>query len=66
MPDDCNAPTNLGTGDAKKEGVLVACAGQGEEGVYDGTVCDWFAMPSKPGSSGSTERFCCSVPIMTT
>jgi hypothetical protein len=45
---DCDSPSNAGAGDAHKESVLAACAGNFQTGSYDSTVCDWFAMPSKP------------------
>jgi hypothetical protein len=49
---DCNSPNNTGDGDAHKESVLGACAVDFQNGSYDATVCDWFAMPPKPGAKG--------------
>jgi hypothetical protein len=50
---DCNSPNNTGDGDPHKESVLGACAADFQNGTYDSTVCDWFAMPSKPQGHGS-------------
>jgi hypothetical protein len=50
---DCNSPNNTGDGDPQKEAVLGACAADFQNGSYDSTVCDWFAMPSKPQGHGS-------------
>src|SRR4051812_29896541 len=49
---DCNSPQNVGDGDAHKETVLGACAADFQNGSYDSTVCDWFAMPPKPQGHG--------------
>ncbi|HEY3018749.1 MAG TPA: hypothetical protein VGJ32_01070, partial [Solirubrobacteraceae bacterium] len=49
LPEDCTAPTNVGTGDPLKEAVLTACVADFEQGSYDATVCDWFAPPERPG-----------------
>jgi hypothetical protein len=54
LPEDCAAPTDMGVGDARKEGVLAGCVADFAEGNYDATVCDWFAPPAKPsGKSGA-------------
>jgi hypothetical protein len=49
---DCNSPQNVGDGDPQKESVLGACAADFQNGSYDDTVCDWFAMPTKPQGHG--------------
>jgi hypothetical protein len=49
---DCGSPQNVGDGDPQKESVLGACAVDFQNGTYDSTVCDWFAMPPKPGAKG--------------
>src|SRR3954452_4720124 len=49
---DCDSPSNSGAGDAQKETVLGACAADFQNGSYDSTVCDWFAMPDKPQGKG--------------
>jgi hypothetical protein len=49
---DCDSPSNAGAGDAQKETVLGACAVDFQNGSYDSTVCDWFAMPDKPQGKG--------------
>jgi hypothetical protein len=50
---DCDSPSNAGAGDAQKETVLGACAADFQNGSYDSTVCDWFAMPEKPQGKGT-------------
>jgi hypothetical protein len=50
---DCDSDNNTGVGDAQKEHVLGACAVDFQQGSYDSTVCDWFAMPSKPDGKGT-------------
>jgi hypothetical protein len=50
---DCNSPGNTGDGDPQKESVLGACAADFQNGSYDSTVCDWFAMPPKPQGKGT-------------
>jgi hypothetical protein len=50
---DCDSPSNSGAGDPQKEAVLGACAADFQNGSYDSTVCDWFAMPAKPQGHGS-------------
>jgi hypothetical protein len=50
---DCEAPNNVGAGDPHKETVLGACAADFQNGTYDSTVCDWFAMPPKPQGKGT-------------
>src|SRR5256714_57844 len=50
---DCDSPSNAGAGDPHKETVLGACAADFQNGTYDSTVCDWFAMPPKPQGKGS-------------
>jgi hypothetical protein len=50
---DCGSQANSGAGDPQKESVLGACAADFQNGSYDSTVCDWFAMPSKPQGKGS-------------
>jgi hypothetical protein len=50
---DCNSPQNAGDGDPQKEAVLGACAADFQNNSYDATVCDWFAMPSKPQGHGT-------------
>ncbi|MEA2439048.1 MAG: hypothetical protein QOH76_472 [Thermoleophilaceae bacterium] len=50
---DCDSPNNTGAGDPQKETVLGACAVDFQNGSYDATVCDWFAMPPKPQGKGA-------------
>jgi hypothetical protein len=50
---DCDSPSNSGAGDPQKESVLGACAADFQNGSYDSTVCDWFAMPDKPQGKGT-------------
>jgi hypothetical protein len=50
---DCGSPQNVGDGDPQKESVLGACAADFQNGSYDSTVCDWFAMPDKPQGHGA-------------
>jgi hypothetical protein len=50
---DCGSPSNAGAGDPQKETVLGACAADFQNGSYDSTVCDWFAMPDKPQGKGT-------------
>jgi hypothetical protein len=57
LPEDCNAPTNVGLGSPTKEAVLVGCVADFAQGTYDATVCDWFAPPPKPsGQQPATTR----------
>ena len=49
---DCDSPATSGLGDPEKETVLGACAADFQNGSYDSTVCDWFAMPPKPEGHG--------------
>jgi hypothetical protein len=56
LPEDCSAPTNVGRGNAQKEGVLVGCVGDFAQGTYDATVCDWFAPPPQPGSGTQQQQ----------
>jgi hypothetical protein len=49
---DCDSSNNSGIGDPHKEAVLGACAADFQNGSYDSTVCDWFAMPPKPDGKG--------------
>src|SRR3954452_4155770 len=54
LPEDCsNDPGTTGLGNPHKETVLGACAANFETGSTDSTVCDWFAMPAKPGPNGN-------------
>jgi hypothetical protein len=53
LPADCGSPSNVGVGSPRKESVLSGCVGDFATGTYDSTVCDWFAMPSKPGPGGN-------------
>ncbi|TMM06536.1 MAG: right-handed parallel beta-helix repeat-containing protein [Actinobacteria bacterium] len=50
LPEDCGAPTNVGTGNPQKEAVLVACAANFSNSSNDDPVCDWFQPPAEPGS----------------
>jgi hypothetical protein len=49
---DCDSNATAGIGDPEKESVLGACAADVQNGSYDTTVCDWFAMPPKPDGKG--------------
>jgi hypothetical protein len=61
---DCDSPANAGQGDPQKEAVLGACAAEFEQGTNEGTVCDWFRMPAKPGPNGSpSEQSSGSLPV---
>ena len=56
LPEDCAAPTNVGVGDPVKESMLVSCAASVEAGVYDGSTCDWFQMPARPGTTAAVRQ----------
>ena len=56
LPEDCNAPTNVGTGSPTKEAVLIACVADFVGASEDSTVCDWFAPPAKPGSEAAARQ----------
>jgi hypothetical protein len=58
---DCANGTNprdsTGTGDAANEGELAGCLLAIESGAgYNPTLCPWFTVPPKPGSSGAREQ----------
>jgi hypothetical protein len=58
LPMDCGS--SVGVGDAVKEGMLMRCLAAVGSGTWDGDLCDWFAMPAKPGSAAALrqkERF---------
>jgi parallel beta helix pectate lyase-like protein len=49
LPEDCDAPTNVGLGDPLKEAVLAYCAN-----VATGDPsCEWYQMPPKPGTTAA-------------
>jgi hypothetical protein len=56
LPEDCAAPTNVGVGDPAKEAMLVSCAASMQAGSYDGSTCDWFQMPAKPGTQAAARQ----------
>jgi hypothetical protein len=56
LPEDCGAPTNVGTGSPTKEAVLIGCAGDLAMSSYDSTVCDWFTPPPQPGSEQASQQ----------
>jgi hypothetical protein len=56
LPQDCGAPTDVGAGSPRKEGVLVGCVADFAQGTYDATVCDWFEMPAKPGTPAAAQQ----------
>src|SRR4051794_28771156 len=55
LPEDCTAPTNVGAGDANKEQMEVRCLAAIGSDTWDPSLCDWFAMPPKPGSAAARE-----------
>jgi len=55
LPEDCDAPTDIGTGNPQKEAVLGACAMDLATSSYDSTVCDWFSMPPKPSGQSQSQ-----------
>jgi hypothetical protein len=54
MPMDCG--TSVGVGDAKKEGMLMGCLAAIGAGNWDPNLCEWFAMPAKPGTQAAAEQ----------
>ena len=53
LPEDCDAPTNVGAGDANKQQMEVRCLAAIGAGNWDPSLCDWFQMPAKPGSAAA-------------
>jgi hypothetical protein len=51
MPQDCNAPTNVGGGNVAKEAMLLDCAENGNDGF-----CEWYQMPAKPGTDAAAKQ----------
>jgi hypothetical protein len=45
LPEDCDAGSNIGTGNPTKEAELLGCYASFS---YDAEACDWFATPPKP------------------
>jgi hypothetical protein len=45
LPEDCDAPTNTGIGNAAKEAELLGCYASF---TYDVDACPWFSTPAKP------------------
>jgi hypothetical protein len=54
LPMDCG--TAVGAGDAVKEGMLMACLAAIGSGNWNGDLCEWFAMPAKPGSAAAAAQ----------
>jgi hypothetical protein len=49
LPEDCSAPTNVGTGDPVKEAVLLNCANV----AIGDPSCEWYTKPPKPGTAAA-------------
>jgi Right handed beta helix region len=54
LPMDC--ANSVGAGDPVKEGMLMGCLAAIGTGNWDGSLCEWFAMPAKPGSAAALEQ----------
>ena len=54
LPMDCGS--SIAVGDAGKEQMLTRCLAEIAGGFQDGTVCDWYAVPAKPGSKAALQQ----------
>jgi hypothetical protein len=54
LPQDCDAPQNVGAGDAAKEAMLASCAGQIAADAP--TPCEWAEAPEKPGTAAAARQ----------
>lgn len=54
LPMDCGR--SVGAGDPVKEGMLMGCLAAIGSGNWNGDLCEWFAMPAKPGSAAALEQ----------
>jgi hypothetical protein len=54
LPMDCQH--SVGAGDAPKEAMLMRCLVAIGGGYQDGTLCDWYSEPAKPGTAAAVAQ----------
>ncbi len=52
LPEDCQSPTNVGTGSALKEAVLLNCA----LAAIGDPSCEWYVAPAKPRTKAAARQ----------